>query len=499
MENDATTRGNSKALAAIALAAFAVHLYVNPQLGFHRDELATLDDARHLAWGFVAYPPVAPFFARIALTLFGTSLIGFRVFSALTNAISIFVTGLMARELGGGRRAQLMAAAAAVPFSLASGAVMQYVAFDYLAWVLVAYCTLRLLRSRDPRWWVGVGCAIGFGMMAKYGMVFFVAGLAVGILATDARRLLLSRWLLLGVAASLVIFLPNLLWQWRHDFISLRFLQDIHERDIRWGRTKDFLPDQLKLTLLAAPLWFAGLSRYLFAREWRQFRALGLMYVAPLIIFIVAKGRGYYLAAAYPMLYAAGAVWFEQWTEAPRWRPYKRFVVIGWLALLTDIVLVGAICLPVMPVNSSWWKFAASQNGDLVEEVGWPDMVAEIAEIRDALPPQERAHLGIMAANYGEAGAINLYGADYGLPQAISGINSFWERGYGDPPPQTLIVLGHSQGFRERRFSACELAGRNPAPFGVLNEETRDHPEIYVCRGLRMSWPEFWKDYRYFG
>jgi 4-amino-4-deoxy-L-arabinose transferase-like glycosyltransferase len=156
----------------LALATLLAHILLGGRYGFHRDELATLDDARHLAWGYVAYPPITPFFARISLTLFGTSLVGFRFFAALAQAIAVVITGLMARELGGGRGAQLVAAAAAVPFCLVGGALMQYVSFDYLCWVLIAYFVIRLLNSEDPRWWLAIGSTIGLGMMAKYTMGF---------------------------------------------------------------------------------------------------------------------------------------------------------------------------------------------------------------------------------------------------------------------------------------------------------------------------------------
>ena len=494
---------DASVLIYVALATVIVHLVAGGYYGFHRDELATLDDARHLAWGYVAYPPVTPFFAHIALALFGASLVGFRFFASMAQAATVVVTGLMAREIGGRRGAQLVAAAAAIPFCLAAGALMQYVSFDSLCWVLTAYFVVRLLRTDDPRWWVAIGSAIGLGMMTKYTMGFLVLGIVAGVLLTPARRYLKSKWLWIGVALSIVVFLPNLLWQAKHHFVSLDFLHDIHERDIRWGRTKDFLPDQLKLTLLAFPLGMAGLYFCFFAQAGRRFRMLGWMYLVPLVLFVVAKGRGYYLAAAYPMLYAAGAVWGEAWLRslAGIWVGIARTAVrtVAWTALATDIVIVGVIAMPVAPVNSPRWKFAFTNNGDLVEELGWPELTATVAQIRDSLPAQDQARLGILAANYGEAGAINLYGPAHRLPNAISGINSFWARGYGDPPPETLIVLGFSQRFRDRNFSSCVLAGHNPNPYRVENEETRDHPDIYVCRGLRQSWPEFWKDFQYYG
>jgi Dolichyl-phosphate-mannose-protein mannosyltransferase len=483
----------------MALGTILVHALTGDRYGFQRDELATLDDARHLAWGYVAYPPVTPFFGRLSLLLFGTSLAGFRFFAALAEAVAVVLTGLMARELGGHRGAQFVAAAAAIPFCLGGGALMQYVSFDYLCWVLTAYFVLRLLKSDDPRWWIAIGSAIGLGMLSKYTMAFFVAGLTTGVLLTPARRYLASKWLWLGIAAAVLIFLPNLIWQAQHGFVSLDFLRHIHERDVGIGRARDFLPDQLKFTLLAFPLCLAGLYFYFLSPAGSRFRPLGWMYVVPLLLFVIAKGRGYYLAAAYPMLYAAGAVWSEEWLASRR-RPFDGALrVIVCTALVVDMAIVAALILPVAPVNSNWWNFAVKVNGDFPEEIGWPELVETVAKIRDSLPPEDRAHLGILGANYGEAGAINLYGPRYGLPMAISGVNSFWQRGYGDPPPETLIVLGLPRDFLETKFAICEVAGHTWNRFGISNEETRDHPDIFVCRHLRQSWPDFWMNFRYFG
>lgn len=484
----------------IALATLITHLLTGGRYGFHRDELATLDDARHLSWGYVAYPPLTPFFARLSLALFGNSLTGFRFFAALAEAVAVVLTGLMARDLGGRRGAQLVAALAAVPFCLAGGALMQYVSFDYLFWVLTAYFVIRLLKSENPRWWLAIGCAIGLGLMAKYAIPFLVAGLLVGMLLTENRRYFASRWFWCGVAVALSIFLPNLLWQIRHHFIYLDFVRHIHTRDIRIGRTGNFLPGQLEITLLGFPLALAGLYSYFFGSViGRRFRAVGWMYVVPLLLFVVLKGRSYYAAALYPMLYAAGSVGGEQWLRSLRRGFAVPVRVFVWSALLLDIAVAGAFFLPIAPVHSAWWNVAVKVNGDFREEFGWQELAATVATIRDSLPAQDRARLGILAGNYGEAGAIDLYGPSYRLPPAISGINSFWQHGYGNPPPQTLIVVGMSRRFLDANFVSCQIAGHTWNRYGVQNEETRDHPDIFVCRGLRRRWPDFWKDFRYYG
>ena len=238
-------------LAGVMLVA---HILTGGRYGFHRDELATLDDARHLAWGYVAYPPVTPFFGWISLCLFGTSLTGFRFFAALAASGGVVMTGLLARELGGGRGAMLLAALAAMPFALGCGSLMQYVAFDYLWWIIAAYFFVRLCKSGDPRWWLPLGAIFGIGMLTKYTMLFCVAGIVIGVIATPLRRHLASKWLWVGAALSVLIFLPNVIWQAQHHFISLEFLRHIHARDVRIGRTKDFLPDQLTINLLGLPL-----------------------------------------------------------------------------------------------------------------------------------------------------------------------------------------------------------------------------------------------------
>jgi hypothetical protein len=223
------------------------------------------------------------------------------------------------------------------------------------------------------------------------------------------------------------------------------------------------------------------------------------MFVVPLALFVIAKARAYYLAPAYPMLYAAGSVWGEECLTGMRIAWARVIRAAAWTALVADLVLAAAIALPIEPINSKWFRIAVNINGDYRDEIGWPEFVQTVAKIRDSLPEAERAYTAVLSANYGEAGAINLFGPQYGLPPAISGGNSFWAHGYGDPPPETVIVTGFSRRFVERNFTSCQFVAKSWNGYGVENEETRDHPDIFVCRGLKQSWPDFWKKFQYYG
>src|SRR5271157_1380767 len=227
---DSRSRTDTLLLLSVAALVALVHMLTNNRYGFHRDELQFLSDARHLDWGFVSYPPFTPFVERIGLDLFGLSLVGLRLFSVLAQAAAIVITGLMARELGGGRLAQGTAALAVAlsPLPLFEGTEFQYGTFDYLWWVLVAYFVIRLLKTENPRWWMAIGAVVGIGLETKYTICFLVLALLCGFLLSRARRFLLSWWVLGGVGIALLIFLPNLIWQIRHDFISYHFLHFIH-------------------------------------------------------------------------------------------------------------------------------------------------------------------------------------------------------------------------------------------------------------------------------
>lgn len=496
-------RSDLTALILVAAARFVLHIATNGNYGFHRDELQTLDDARHLDWGFVAYPPITPLAGRVELILFGTSLTGFRVFSAMAVSMVMVLAGLIAKELGGKRYAQLLAAVAAgiAPISLVQGAVFQYVSFDYLWGVTITYLLVRLLKTDDARWWVPIGAVLGLGMETRYTMGFLALGVAGAVMLTGERRFLRSRWLWAGVGVSILFFLPNLIWQVRHHFISLEFLSYLHARDLRWGRYRGFFPEQLwvSVNLAAVPLALLGLWFYFFHREGKRYRLMGWLFVVSFVIFAVVRSRSYYTAPLYPVLIAGGSVLLGMLLAGLR--PVWSRLAYGtqWAAIVGNGVVVALLVLPVAPIGSPVWNITSKISDQYREEIGWPDLARSVAGVYRSLPAEEQKHTGILTGNYGEAGALNLYGPALGLPHAMGLTNSFWYRGYDPRLPETVIVTGFDLAEGRKLFGSCAVAAKNTNAFGVENEESRDHPDILLCRNLRMPWPVYWERYRRFG
>ena len=491
-------------LVLIALVRVTLQIPTNGTYGFHQDELVTMDIAqRGLAWGYVAWPPLTPFLSRVSLALFGLSPIGLRSFAVIAEGAVMVLSGLMVRDLGGSRWTQILAAIAVgtTPISIIQGGLFQYETLDYFFWVLLAYMVVRLLVTEDPRWWLGIGAAIGLGMMNKYTIAFFVVGLVAGVLITRSRRYLASRWLWLGALLALVIWLPNAVWEFQNHWISLDFLASIHARDVQSGAASRYLTDQLLFNLnpVMLLLVIAGLYYFLFSPGGKRFRLLGWMFVVPFVLLLLAQGKGYYVAGAYPMLAAGGAVWWQQriacMATERRARSWRR---ITWGVLSAFAALFIAAMLPVAPLGSAWWNGLSSGNVELRSEVGWPQLAQQVAQVYDSLPPSEKAHAAILAASSGEIGAIDMYGHALGLPLVISGFNSYWAYGYGNPPPQTVIVVGFSSSVRAQ-FQSCQFVRTIAVPFNVPNEVEVNHDSISICHNLILPWPDAWAKAQYFG
>ena len=521
----------------LAAVKLLVHLFTAGRYGIFRDELYYLACAEHLDWGYVDQPPIIALIAWIARHIFGSSLHGLRLLPAIAGSTLVWMTGKLARELGGGRFAQALAAIATlvVPIFLVFHHLLTMNAFEPLIWMSAAWCVVRAISPGSPagqpgwrgntaneKYWLWFGVIVGAGLETKYSVVFFAFGIVAGLLLTEHRRFLKSPWIWLGALAALVIFLPNLLWLVNHDFPFLELLRNIREsgRDVARSPIA-FIADQaLIVNPILFPLWVAGLLWLFFNRRGRRFRILGWAYVVMLGTFIVLKGKNYYLAPAYPILFAAGAVAFERLTARRQTagadgRSTSESVHLAsgpvscswcrWV-YVAAIVLAGAAFAPLsLPIlspetyiryqNALGFEPPKSEHQNtgplpqhFADEFGWEEMTREVAKVYNGLPPDERAETAIFANSYGQAGAIDFFGAKYELPKAISNHQNYWYWGPRNYSGAIVIVLG-SDGEGDRdHFKTVQSVGRTYHPYSRRDE----HFEIFLCRGLNQDLHTLW-------
>ncbi|MDQ6772751.1 MAG: glycosyltransferase family 39 protein [Candidatus Dormibacteraeota bacterium] len=478
------------AVAALALAVLVLHLATNGRYDFHRDELYYLDSARHPAWGYVDYPPLTPTIARLSLWLFGPSVSGLRLWPALAGAAMVALAALIARELGGGRAARVLAAigAAASPVLLGANWLFQTVSFDQLVWLLCLWLFARLLRTRDQRLWLAVGAGLGLGLETKYTILALIAGLMAGTVLTPLRLDLKTPWPWLGLALASLLLLPNLLWQGAHGWPSVEYTFNHKAAQSLDFAPLTFLGQQVALIgPLAIPLWLAGWYWLLAAAPRRP---LG---IAALVVFVafLFVGKDYYVGPLIPLLVAAGFCALEAWTS----RGWNWLRPVAGVAVGLQAVLLLPFAVPVVPEATMARSPLAAVRKDFADTVGWRDLAAQVAAVYDRLPASDRARTVILTENYGEAGAINTYGPALGLPTAVSGelTHYYWRPAALDGP---VITVNLDPGFLDTLFASCTRAGAVSNRYGLHNDEYG--APISLCRGPTLPLDQLWPRLRVF-
>lgn len=478
----------AKPVLILAGVLAAVLTALSGRYGFHRDELYFLAAGRHPDWGYVDQPPMTPLLARASTVVFGETPYGLRVVSTVACALMVVLVALLAREFGGDHRAQVFAAVGTVVsgFVIAVGHIVSTSTFDLLLWLLLIWTVARSLRGGDPRWWLAAGAVTGVGVLNKYLIALPVIALLAGILATGPRKVLRSRWLLAGIAVAAVIAAPNLWWQADHDWPQLTVAGGISADDGTENRVM-FVPLQLLyLSPLLVPVWIAGLVRLWRSPELRWARPIAVAYPVMFALTLAGGGKGYYVLPILLALLAAGVTPVLAWAARPRRGVY---LTVG--ALLAA-VSTAVISLPVLPPSALGPVVAI--NAEQGEQVGWRELTEATAEVWAPTKPPV-----ILTQNYGEAGAISLYGPELGLPRPYSGHMSFYD--WGPPPdgPGGVLVIrqegGDAAGLAAF-FTGCRLSATFDNGVGLDNEE--QGAELWICEGTTRPWSLIWPELRHY-
>jgi 4-amino-4-deoxy-L-arabinose transferase-like glycosyltransferase len=487
----------------LAALAFLVQMLTNGRYGYFRDELYYLAAADHLAFGYVDFAPLIAWLARASRIIFGDSLHAIRLLPALAFASEVALAGFLARELGGRRWAVLLACLCVLvaPVILGNGTRLSMNPLEPLFWMGCVYFLLLAVNRHRPQLLLWSGLLLGLGLENKHSTVFFLAALVVGLLATPDRRFLTGKWFWIAAAIAFAIALPNALWQYLHHFPTLEVLRNVKAV----GKNVElpplaFLQQQIMMlnpTTLA--VWLPGLGFLLFSRA-KLHRALALTYLAFLAMMMVLKAKDYYLAAIYPMLFAAGGVLWERLTESRPRLHWLRFALPGVVLALG--VVSAPIVLPVLPpdkivpymealgikVPRTETHMTGLLPQHFADEFGWPEMVETVAGVYHSLPPEERARTAILAGNYGGAGAIDFFGPRYGLPKSISAHQNYYVWGPRQYTGERIILLEWN--LKDAQYW-CRSVEQGPqiAPYYGMGWE---HYTILICHDFRQPLPQAW-------
>ena len=496
----------TRSVYALAALAVLIHFLFNRQYGYFRDELYYAACGQHLAWGYVDHAPLVAFASAFTRALFGDSLFALRLLPALSAAPKVLLAGWIARELGGRKFSQFFAALLVflAPIYLTFDNFLSMNAFEPVFWMLCAAVVLRILDGSSPRLWLLFGVVAGLGLLNKHSMLFFGSGLAVGLLLTAARKQFTRIEIWLGAAVAFLIFLPNLLWEIHNGYPTIALLHTVIGTKYTTVSPLSFIAEQfLLVNPLAAPVWLTGLWFLLFDKAGRSYAVLAIAYLVVLAEMIFLHGKIYYVAPAYIMLLAAGAVAWEKHVFE-RARSWLKPAVIA--AIVVSGMIAAPLAMPILPVAAAvkYCKFFGVQDvkvenvpldslpqlfGDMF---GWPEQVQAVSRAFHSLPPEERSRVTVFAYNYGEAGAIDYLGKPYGLPRAISGHNQYGYWGPRGATGELVIAIGFTKSRLEQSFAEVQ-AFETISPANALPEESG--LTIYICRrprqNLSASWPSW--------
>jgi hypothetical protein len=491
---------DDRALLAIAGLKLGFHLLTARGHGIFRDELYYLACAAHPDWGYVDHPPLSIWLLWLETALFGDSLFAIRLVPALAGAASVFIAGRVARELGGGRAAQRLAALATfgVPFLLAISHFYSMNVLEWLLWSVLAWLAARALRRGDGSGWLAFGAVAGLALLNKLQIVAWAGGLVLGLAATRERHHLARPGLWLGGALAALLFAPHLLWQLHRGWPTLEFIANASTGKIYHASPFEFFSGQIVLLgPWNAPVWLLGLGALLFAPAFARFRALGLAWLVSFTVFAAQGAKVYYLAAAYPPLLAAGAAALEHFV------PRRGALVAAGGVLALGAVAGALLAVPVLPPEQivAWTRRIGiseprtenREHGELpptfADMHGWHELVDTVAGVWEALPEAERGRAAILASNYGEAGAVDRMGRARGLPPAISGHNNYWLWGPGSFDGSVAVVVGMPREELEEWFEEVEEVAVVRCRWCQPVQNGRP---VYVVRRLRGSVEAFW-------
>ena len=490
---------------SLALIKLIIHFLTNTNYELHRDAFLYLALGDHLDWSFMSVPPAIAVLGNIPRFLFGDSVFSIRLFPALIGAVNIVIIGMIIRNLVGKTWAILLGCSAYIlsPAFLRSNTLFQPVSFNQFFWLLTTFFIVKLLQTKNPKFWIHLGITWGLGFLTKYSIAFLVVSFFIALALTKDRKLYRSRYFIFGSSIAFLIILPNLIWQFNHNFPVAHHMTELSASQLVNVRLMDFLSAQLLMNFSNLVVWLFGLVFLLFLKPGKPYRVIGYTYLVVLLIFIVLRGKPYYALGIYPVLFAFGGLALEQYLTGR-----LRFAKPAILALLMITLLpMLPYSLPVFPLEKmiSYGEFSRNYGGegalrwedgriyslpqDYADMVGWKELADIVIQTYQSMPDSERAVCAIFGENYGEAGSIKFHSKKHGLPEPISFSGSFLFWAPDSFDKKILIYVNDDTADVAYYFSTVEKVGQITNPYA-----RESGMPVWLCKNPRNGFEGFYSD-----
>ena len=495
----------------LAVSKLVIHLLTSSTYGYFRDEFYYIAASKHLAFGYVDFPPfIALLTAFVRLTL-GDSLLALHFFPALAGAGVILLTGLMARQLGADPFGQVLAALAVLvaPQYLGANALLTMDSFDMLVWAAALYLLILILKYDRPRLWLVFGLVMGIGLTIKITPLYFGLALVIGLALTPGRKYFRSPYLYLGGLIALAFLLPYLIWNAANGWPTIEFWRNYGNKVFQASLPVFLLQQILIMNPISLPLWLSGLV-FLFTQKGKQYRLFGWMYIVLFLVFLLQHAKNYFLAPFYPVLFAVGTIAMQQFAGSRGWHwlgwlraNYIPFLVISGLLFAPLTIPMLSLKTEVAFVRAVGGTNVKSENSDtgvlpqnFADRFGWEEMAASMSDVYRRLPAQDQAKTCIVASNYGEAGALQFYSSKYDLPPILSGHNSYYLWGPGNCTGEVILYLGQANmEDLKQGFTDVQQVAVNKCQYCMPFE---NNLPIFLCRGIKTSIEQAWPQTRFF-
>lgn len=489
----------------IAALSLLIHLFTYDILGFHRDELLYLALGRHIAAGFWSNPPLIGLISLLSQLLPGDPLLTTRILPAIAGSVLVVVVGLITRELGGGIYAQVFACLSiALSLLVLRGfSMLQPVPFDILFWTLILYWLLRYINTGKPGFLILMGIGLGLGIMNKYMVLFLALGMMVALTLTPHRKLWTNKYTWYAALIALILLIPNLVWQYNHGFPVINHMTELRDTQLVHVKRVNILIDQLLMFTFSSLVWLTGLFFLLFSPRAKSFRLFGFVYLVVMLMFVILRGKSYYTAGLYPFLFAAGGVGWEYILKNVKLK------VIGLLLVLLLSSLIVPMGIPVMsadrlaalyariPSNLGGEALLRWEDGemhplpqDFADMLGWDELANIVIRASDTIADKNR--IVIYAENYGQAGAIEHFGQQHGLPDVVSFSDNYllWISDSLLTVGDLLFYINDELGEDvDSLFAQCDSIG------SVTDKYAREYgTTVYLCRSPKYNFNKYWTD-----